>query len=270
MPRRRRRLLLVGGAGRMGRLLGRFLARRGFEVLSVDPAGVPRGFRRGALADARDADVVLVASSLSSTAAALSAVLAERPRGLVFDVASVKAPVVPLLTRAVAEGIRAASVHPMFGPAVRSFRGRDLIVCDAGNVAAAREARRLFAGAGLAIRTMPLEEHDPWVAATLGLAHVVALASASTLVAFGVDAGDVAGRASTSFRSLVALISPILGQPSDLTHAIQAQNPHAAPVLARLAREAEAWRRAAADPSGRAFARKVAAARAALPPRARR
>src|SRR5262249_11685049 len=38
-------LLLVGGAGGMGRLLARFFRARGFTVLVCDPAGAPRGFR---------------------------------------------------------------------------------------------------------------------------------------------------------------------------------------------------------------------------------
>ena len=263
MPGRRRRLLLVGGAGRMGRLLGRFFARRGFLVSVADPAGTPRGFVAGTLEEAREADVVVVASSLETTADALAAVLARAPRGLVFDVASVKGPFVGLLRRAVRRGVAACSVHPMFGPSVRTLAGRDLIVCDAGDARAAGLARRLFAGAGLSIRTMPLADHDPWIAATLGLAHVVALASASTLGGLRVPIDDVRGRASTSFRHLLALVEPLLSQPADLTFSIQAANPSSRRVLTRLAREAEGWRRAA-EGDGRGFARRIAAARASL------
>lgn len=270
MPGRRRHLLLLGGAGRMGRLLGRFFSRRGFLVSSVDPAGVPRGFRRGAVEEAANADVVVVASSLASSAEAMGTVLARRPRGLVFDVASVKGPLVPLLRKAASDGISACSVHPMFGPSVRSFSGRDLVVCDAGDARAAARARRLFDGAGLSIRTMPLEEHDAWIASTLGLAHVVALAAASTLGALHVPRHDVRGRASTSFRHLLALVEPILSQPPGLTHAIQELNPHTPLVLARLSREVEAWRRAVAEPSGEAFARMVASASRARVPDGRR
>lgn len=234
---RRRRLLLVGGAGRMGRLLGRFFARRGFEVSVADPAEAPRGFAAAGLDAARTADVVVVATPLHLTARALADVVALCPRGLVFDVASVKASVAPVLARARAAGLRVASVHPMFGPAVASLEGRDLIVCDAGDAAAARAARRLFDGAGLSIRTMPLVEHDPWVARTMGLAHVVALLSALVLSREPVDLGDLDGVASTSFRRLLDLALPLLEQDPALTFAIQRENPDALRVFEGLVEE---------------------------------
>ncbi|HEV8268703.1 MAG TPA: prephenate dehydrogenase/arogenate dehydrogenase family protein, partial [Thermoanaerobaculia bacterium] len=129
----RRTLLLVGGAGRMGRRLGGFFRRRGFRVLVLDPAGPVHGYAAGRLEEASFADVVVVAAALPRVGEALDDVLSRKPRGLVFDVASVKAPVEKALRAAAKRGTAVASVHPMFGPSVPSFRGRDLIVCDVGD-----------------------------------------------------------------------------------------------------------------------------------------
>jgi chorismate mutase/prephenate dehydrogenase len=238
----KRTVLLVGGAGRMGRLFARFFRRRGYAVRIADPARAPRGFASGTLDDAPLADVVVIAASLEHAAAALGAVLERRPKGLVFDIASLKTPLLPLFARARKEGVAIASAHPMFGPDAR-FSGRDFLVCDAGDAPATRRVARLFAGEGLKIRTMPAADHDRWVGRTMGLAHLVALVSAFALADLGISRDDVDGRATTSFRHLLALIGPILGQDPALTRAIQAANPEAPLVLERLAGEIETVRK---------------------------
>ncbi|MCM3874784.1 MAG: prephenate dehydrogenase/arogenate dehydrogenase family protein [Thermoanaerobaculia bacterium] len=260
---RRRTVLLVGGAGRMGRLFARFFRRRGYAVRIADPAGVQRGFAKGTLEDAARADVVVIAASLENAAAALGAVLERRPEGLVFDIASLKAPLLPLFARARREGIAIASVHPMFGPDA-SLSGRDFLVCDAGDAPAARRVARLFAGEGMKIRTMPAEDHDRWVGRTMGLAHVAALACAGALERLKVDAFDVDGRATTSFRRLLDLVGSLLDQEPALTRAIQTQNPDAPWVAEVLSEEVEAFRAAIFAPDLEPLAARVMAVRRAL------
>jgi len=221
----------------MGRLLARFFRTRGWEVAVADPAGAPRGFARAEIAAARDASVVLLAVSLDRAAEAMERVLDERPRGLLLDIASVKAPLLRSIARARAGGVAVASVHPMFGPDARSLRGRDLVVCDAGDPSATRRAERLFRGAGLRIVRMPLAAHDAAIAKTLGLAHLVGLAAAATLAA---DPPPADVPAATSYRLLRALADLVLEQPAELTFAIQAANPESREVAARLAADAAA------------------------------
>ena len=264
---RKKRLVIVGGAGRMGRRLAWFFRRRGFDVSIVDPTGSPKGFRAVLIEDAAGADVVIIAASLERCAGALREVVRQKPRGLVFDIASVKAPLVPALAEAKAAGVRIASLHPMFGPDVRSFRGRDLIVCDAGHAEAMRGVRRLFAGAGLRMQTLSLNEHDAWVARSMGLAHLVALVAASTLAAEGVslaNAARIEGLASTSFRRLHSLLKPLLAQDAALTRMIQSGNPAAGAIASRLADELQSWRETLVGLDPTAFERKLNLTRHAL------
>jgi chorismate mutase/prephenate dehydrogenase len=251
----------------MGRLLARFFRSRRFVVLVCDPKGAPRGFRSAGCEAAREADVVVIAAALSRSAEALDRVLGERPRGLVFDVASVKAPLLRSIERGRGAGVSIASVHPMFGPDARSFRGRDLVVCDCGDAAAARRAARLFEGAGLRIVRMPVAAHDAAVARTLGLAHLVGLAAAAAL------AGDPPPRdapASTSYRLLRALADTVLAQPADLTYAIQASNPASPAVALRFASSVAALADLLEGADGGAsLARALDRWRAAAPPKRR-
>lgn len=247
----------------MGRLFARFFRRKGFAVRIADPADAPRGFAAGTLDDAAAADVVLIAVSLDQSAAALAAVLDRNPKGLVFDIASVKAPLLPLFARARKQGVAIASAHPMFGPDARFF-GRDFLVLDAGDGAAAKRAARLFAGEGLKIRTMPVAEHDRWVGRTMGFAHLIALVSAFSLAELGISRADVDGRATTTFRHLLALIGSILDQDPALTRAIQAENPEACSVIEAFAAQAEDLRHLLFEGDGSRLEARLASVRAAL------
>ncbi len=111
---------------------------------------------------------------------------------------------------------------------------------------------------------MPVAEHDPWAARTMGLAHVAALAAAGALERLKVDAFDVEGRATTSFRHLLALVAPLLDQDPALTRAIQLQNPDAAWVAGVLAEEIEAMRTALFAPDPGPLAARIGALRRAL------
>ena len=250
----------------MGRLLARALDATGHAVSIHDPGRRFPEFPPAPLEAAAHADAVVVCVSLEATPKVLEAVLALRPRGLVLDIASVKGPVLPVLARAARDGMRVASVHPMFGPGVRSLEGQNLIVCDAGSPAGARDAQRLFAGHALRVATMPLAAHDPWIAQTLGLAHLLSLLAGSVLAREGVKVKSLDGLASTSFRNLCLLAAPILHQAPDLTLPIQARNPATPALFDLLAAELSAWRDLVERNDLAAFQRKVAEASSVLAP----
>ena len=89
-----KRAIVIGGAGKMGRWFVRFLSSQGFEVEVADPE--PFG---GAIAQYRswtecdlDHDVIVVAAPLVVTNDIFVAMAAKPPKGLVFDIGSLKSP----------------------------------------------------------------------------------------------------------------------------------------------------------------------------------
>ena len=145
----------------MGRLLARAFRAAGHAVAFHDPGRRLAGFPSVPLETAAAADAVVVSVSLEATPAVLAEVFSLSPPGLVLDVASVKGPLLALYARAARRGLSVASVHPMFGPGVRSLEGQNLIVCDAGVPAATRSAARLFAGHGLILATITAASITP-------------------------------------------------------------------------------------------------------------
>ena len=116
-----------------------------------------------------------------------------RPRGLVFDLGSLKTPLRAGLEALVQAGCRVTSVHPMFGPDTELLSGRHVIFIDLGDKEALAEAQELFAPTMAERVVMDLDEHDRLIAYVLGLSHALNIAFFTALA----DSGEAAPRLAT-------------------------------------------------------------------------
>ena len=241
------RILLVGGAGKMGRWLARFFAVQGHEVITFDPAGPVPGLPSvDDLTDGvRAADAVLVATPLAAGAHVLADILALRPRALVADIFSLKSHVVDLLRGAAGRGLRVASLHPLFGPGVRTLSGRVLAVCECGDPGAADAAAALWGDTALTITRLPLAHHDRYMVYVLGLSHLSAILFFTTLARSPHSYAELARLASTTFLKEARTAAEVARESPHLYHEIQHLNDHSAALFADV-REALAEIEAAA------------------------
>ena len=146
-----------------------------------------------------DFALTVVAAPLGACAEVLEGIAAERRRGLVFDIGSVKAPLAKGLTALRESGCRAASLHPMFGPDAHVLHGCHVLVMDVGRPEDADEAASVFSGTMAEILRIPLAEHDPLIAYVLGLSHALNLAFVTALVESGEQAPRLARLSSVTF-----------------------------------------------------------------------
>ena len=134
-----RTALVIGGAGKMGRWFAEFLASQGYAVTVADPAGVRRrcADTYAYIADWREApldyDLIVVATPLKIANAVLQELALRKPRGIVFDIGSLKTPLRQGIAALREAGCRVTSVHPMFGPDTELLSGRHVIFVDVGN-----------------------------------------------------------------------------------------------------------------------------------------
>ncbi|MEW6284307.1 MAG: chorismate mutase, partial [Candidatus Eremiobacterota bacterium] len=113
--RAHRRILVVGGGGRMGSWLCQFFAAQGHQVRVSDPASGPAGLEQVPLArGVGEADVVAVSTPLGSTPQVLRQVLDAGGNPLVFDICSLKGELIGTLREAARQGRCVTSLHPMF------------------------------------------------------------------------------------------------------------------------------------------------------------
>jgi chorismate mutase/prephenate dehydrogenase len=195
-----RSVLVIGGAGKMGGWFVDFFASQGYGTSIADSRAAqgPESFR-----DWREAgleyDVIVVATPLAVSGRILMELAEARPRGLVFDIGSLKTPLRAGLERLVEVGCRVTSLHPMYGPDTELLSGRHLIFVDVGRPEATAQAKDLFASTMVQQLDMGLDDHDRLIAYVLGLSHALNIAFFTALAESGEAAPQLARLSSTTF-----------------------------------------------------------------------
>jgi chorismate mutase/prephenate dehydrogenase len=231
-----KRALVIGGRGKMGGWFADFLASQGFRVAIADPAGpVPQfDYVKDWREDPLDQDVIVLATPLGATAQLLQTLAVRAPRGLIFDLGSLKTPLRTGLAALVDAGCRVTSLHPMFGPDTELLSGRHVIFIDLGCADALAEAQALFATTMAERVVMGLDEHDRLIAYVLGLSHALNIAFFSALAESGEAAPRLARLSSTTFDSQLEVAARVAKESPDLYYEIQSLNEYGGESLRAL------------------------------------
>jgi chorismate mutase/prephenate dehydrogenase len=236
-----KRALVIGGHGKMGGWFAEFLASQGFRVAIADPKGGFGGFDtvEDWQSDPLDFDLIVLATPLSTTTRLLELLARRAPRGLIFDLGSLKTPLRAGLDALVKAGCRVTSLHPMFGPDTALLSGRHVIFIDLGNPDALREAQDLFAPTMAERVVMGLDEHDRLIAYVLGLSHALNIAFFTALADSGEAAPRLARLSSTTFDSQLEVASRVAAESPDLYYEIQSLNDYGGESLLALQKAVE-------------------------------
>jgi chorismate mutase/prephenate dehydrogenase len=252
-----RRVLVIGGGGKMGGWFVGFLTSQGFTVEVADPSGGPDGVLR--LEDWRKTDLnqydyIILATPLGVTDAILRDLALRRPTGVIFDVGSLKSPLRSGLLALKSHGCRVTSLHPMFGPDTELLSGRHVIFVDLGHAEALASARELFAATMAEQVVMSLDDHDRLIAYVLGLSHALNIAFFTALAESGEAAPKLARMSSTTFDSQLDVATRVAQESPDLYYEIQSLNDYGAESLEALAKAVERIRTAVLSQDHDAFA----------------
>ena len=232
----------------MGAWFTQFLGSQGFAVQVADPAGAPAGVPvvadwRG-LTDLDSYDFIVVATPLGLSGGILSELALRRPRGVVFDLGSLKSPLRGGLNALKAAGVKVTSLHPMFGPSTELLSDRHVIFVDMGSPEALAAARELFSATMAEQVVMGLDEHDRLIAYVLGLSHALNIAFFTALAESGEAAPRLARLSSTTFDAQLDVASAVAEESPELYFEIQALNDYGAESLEALAKAVDQVRSA--------------------------
>jgi chorismate mutase / prephenate dehydrogenase len=251
-----RTALVIGGAGKMGRWFAEFMASQGFVVEIADPAGAPPGFAH--VADWRETDLkhdfIVIATPLGITDKILRELAMRRPKGVIFDVGSLKSPLRAGLNALKSHGCRVTSLHPMFGPDTELLSGRHVIFVETGSTEATAAARELFASTMVEQVVMSLDEHDRLIAYVLGLSHALNIAFFTALAESGEAAPRLARLSSTTFDSQLDVATRVAQESPELYFEIQSLNDYGAESLEALSKAVERLRIAVISQDFESFA----------------
>jgi chorismate mutase/prephenate dehydrogenase len=249
-----RRALVIGGAGKMGRWFVEFFASQGFAttVADVTVDDGPNQFSNWTDAGV-DFDVIVVAAPLAVSGRILAQLAVLKPKGLIFDIGSLKSPLIDGIGELRAAGCRVTSLHPMYGPDTRLLSGRHLIFCDAGDAQATADAKELFAATMVEQLDMGLDDHDRLIAYVLGLSHALNIAFFTALAESGEAAPKLAKMSSTTFDSQLLVSEAVAQDNPRLYFEIQNLNKFGLGPLDALCDAARRIRETVADGDEDAF-----------------
>lgn len=219
------RVLVIGGAGKMGGWFVDFFSSQGFETTIADRSveDGPGLFRNWTDAGV-DYDVIVVATPLAVSGRVLAQLAVLRPKGLIFDIGSLKSPLIDGVSELREAGCRVTSLHPMFGPETRLLSGHHLIFCDAGVAEATEAARDLFSSTMVEQIDMGLDDHDRLIAYVLGLSHALNIAFFTALAESGEAAPRLAKMSSTTFDAQLLVSAAVARDNPHLYFEIQNLN----------------------------------------------
>ena len=255
--------LVIGGAGRLGAWFADFLNAQGYAVSIADPAAdtsQPGQFPDWQSAGT-DFDIIVVAATLAKSAELLRELTEARPRGLVFDVGSLKSPLRDALHEAAAAGLNVTSLHPMFGPSAKLLAGRHVIFVDVGCADATAAAREIFASTMAECVNMSIDEHDRLIAVVLGLSHLTNVAFMDALRHSDVPAETLLSISSTTFDAQVGIGGDVVRENPYLYFEIQRLNEYGARSIAALQESVARLATAVAHDDAEGFATLMGAAR---------
>jgi chorismate mutase/prephenate dehydrogenase len=238
--------LVIGGLGRMGLWMSRYLDMVGYHVDVADPADTETSFHRVNDWETRvnEYDLIVVAVTLRPTNAILHQLAELKPRGLVFDIGSLKSPMRSGLKALLESGTHVCSVHPMFGPEEIGLSGRHILFVDVGNTGALNEARALFAHTAAECVNLSLEEHDEVMAWVLGLSHLVNIAFASAIAKSGEAVPLLRQISSSTFDAQLKVAAQVVSENPHLYYEIQQGNDKTPDVVAHFKSSLDALHKA--------------------------
>jgi len=221
-----RRALVIGGLGRMGEWMSRYLDMVGYMVDVADRVDHETPFNRVDDWQARvsNYDLIVVAVPLRPSNNILLQLAELKPECLVFDIGSLKSPMREGLDAMRESGCRVCSVHPMFGPDEIGLSGRHILFVDVGNQEAITEARALFAHTAADCVELSLEEHDEVMAWVLGLSHLVNIAFAGTLAQSHEKVPLLKQISSSTFNAQLNVATQVVSENPHLYYEIQQGN----------------------------------------------
>jgi chorismate mutase / prephenate dehydrogenase len=251
-----RSALVIGGAGKMGRWFAEFLASQGYGVTIADPVAKVSGYEN--IDDWQTAplnqDIIVVATPIKIANTVLHALAERKPKGVVFDLGSVKSPLRSGLAALKAAGVQTTSIHPMYGPNAQLLSGRHIILIDLGCPQALEQARGLFASTMAQLNVMSLDEHDRLIAYVLGLSHALNIAFFTVLANSGEAAPRLQRLSSTTFDAQVKVATSVSEESPALYFEIQKLNDFGLESLDALCKAAEQVREVVANNDAAGFA----------------
>lgn len=216
---------IVGGTRGMGRWLARLLAGEGYRVHAWG-----RSRKEEMEAKIQDCQVVFLSVPLNVLQEVVERIgPMVRVDGALMDLSSLKGEAMGgMLKWSFSEVV---GLHPLFGPKVRSLKGKKVVVCRGRGERWLLWTKNLFEAKGAKVIEMDPGEHDWKMAKVQLLTHLNTMVMGVCLGQLGDSLGELLRVSTPAFEKRVQMLRKVLWENPELYSAIVAMNPHLAQVV---------------------------------------
>ena len=233
-----RRVLVIGGAGNMGRWFASFFLSLGFDVTIADKQS-SQDFRQIDITKdpLSSFDMILLATPMSQSSDLLDA-LCNKDLGsntIVIEICSLKTPVEKALERAELADLNVVSIHPMFGPDIEILSGRNIVFCHRQKGQdALQEIKSIFTQTSANLIDIDFDQHDRLMSYVLGAAHLQNLIFADLIRTSGFPLNKLMSMAGTTFSKQIDVTKNVVQENQDLYFEIQSFNKETRELFGKL------------------------------------
>jgi len=220
---------IIGGNGKMGRQFGRVFKDLGFDVIVSD---IGTKLKNSDLAKKADILVFSVPLHLSEKIIRKEIKNCKKKDQIILDLSSLKKRQMDAMKVA---GGSCIGIHPLFGPAHKSFRGLTIILCPGKcDKPSLNFVKNLFGKTGAKIVIMTPEEHDKTMALIQVIPHLKTILSGELIKFLGMKPAKLYEIGTPVYKVELSIIGRIFSQDGDLYAAIISENPYSEKIIKQL------------------------------------
>ena len=233
-----KKVLIIGGLGRMGSWFSEFMSMQGYDVHIADKNIDEEDESR--FSNWKDTDdnydITVVATPLRESKEILEEILEHGREGILFDIASIKSPIKETLTKISEKGMRVTSIHPMFGPDTDLLTGKHIVFMNLDEQDSHLEIMKLFESTTAQLIEMSIDSHDYAISYVLGLSHIINIAFSKVLHDSGEKEEEFSQVSSTTFKDQIEVARRVSQENPNLYFEIQHLNDHSIKTIEELNR----------------------------------
>ena len=232
-------MTIIGGSGGMGKVFARYFKKHGFNVtlyardekkLETISYELEVNSSVNLEESVENADIIIISIPIKKTTEMVIKVTPlMKKNALIFDITSLKFSVFKALKDASSRyPINCLSLHPMFGPGIKSMKNYVIIALKVGGTEYYQEIiEKLFAifeSDGVIITYTTPEEHDRRMALTLAVPHMFNILFLNLLKKSGIALNELTRFTGTTFLLQKVFAESIIQREMEMFGEIQMEN----------------------------------------------